>query len=392
MKAVHGQRRVVFQAVTLAMVIVFAWLPAVQMPVQQGYPDSVSYFAIASGQQKTAYYYYAGRVLHPLTARFLSHVFGLSLPNGFRAVSCFSLVILFVAVSGNVGDTMLVPLLLMAVVIQAFRFYYLPDLFYAGLSAVFFSTFRRNIWLSLPLIFLLQITRESTILLILITSAVMSGRNTRFAVAVVAVGAAGMVVTSMLVAGAVPNHHGLSTAVFDLLKVGYNISANFFGVVLWTDTNATTTGCNPVWTAAIHLGAIRHVGLCSVQWWRPLVTVVSLASAFGIVPLFVGQACPKELLRADLKIAYWYGLASLALAPLIGGTVARYTLYAWPLFWLYGGELLKSLPRRKKVVVVSLSLAASWVPEFFGPISAFLAELGLYYCAWIVKVQSGTRW
>lgn len=391
-RVVHRQRLAIIQSIALATVIIFTVLPPVQMPAEQAYPDSASYFAIANGQQNAAYYYYAGRILHPLTARFVSHVFGLSLPNGFRAVSCISLVVLFVAVTGNVGDTVLVPLLFMAVVIQAFRTYYLPDLFYAGMCALFFAAFRRNIWLGLPLIFLLHVTRESTIFLTLITAAVMFRRSTLFAATTIALGVAAMMVTSVLVARGVPNHHGMPTFAFDLLKIAYNTSANIFGVKLWTDTNGPTTGCDPVWTVAVHVGAIRRLGLCSFQWWRPFATVIALASAFGTLPLFVRRSRHEVLLRADLEIAYWYGLVNLAFAPLIGGTVARYTLYAWPVFWLCVGELLKSLPKREKFVVVSLSLAVSWVPELIGTMGAFLAELGLYYFARIAMVQSGASW
>ena len=343
----HRFAAIVAALFTATAICVFFW-PPLQAPEQQGYPDSKSYFAIASGHQDAAYYYYAGRVLHPLCARAIAAILGLSLPGGFRALSCLSLAVLFVAVAANQGELPVVPLLAMAVVVDAFRTYYIPDLSYAALCAVFFLTLRRNIWLALPLLFCLHLTRESTIILTLIVAVVMFRLHGAFSAAVLAVGLIGMTSTSALVARGLPNHHGMSTLIFDFLKLAYNVSANFMGIVLWTDTNAATTGCAPSWSMSVHVGAIRRLGVCHLQWWRPLATLVSLASAFGILPLLVWRARDKAAPRIDLKIAYWYGLVSLMAAPLIGGRVARYTLYAWPAFWLCGGELLKSLYGNKR--------------------------------------------
>ncbi|MBV8135199.1 MAG: hypothetical protein JO121_06090, partial [Deltaproteobacteria bacterium] len=161
-KFLNTRARVATAALVLALLICFFLLPPIQRPEQQGYPDSKSYFAIANGDAQAAYYYYAGRVLHPLTARLVAHLFGLSLPDGFRTVACLSLILLYVIVAAEVGDPALLGLLTLAIVVRAFRTYYLPDLFYASLLAIFFSCFRRNMWLALPVLFLLHLSREST--------------------------------------------------------------------------------------------------------------------------------------------------------------------------------------------------------------------------------------
>jgi hypothetical protein len=377
-------------ALVLALLICFLLLPPVQTPEQQGYPDSKSYFAIASGNQQAAYYYYADRVLHPLTAALVARLFRLSLPDGFRAVACASLVLLFVMVAAEVGDPAFLGLLLIAVVVEAFRNYYLPDLFYAALLAIFFRCFLRNVWLALPILFLLQLSRESTIVLTGVIVALMLRRNRAFAWAVVLVGVGGMFATSLLMARGTPNHHGLSTLVFDFLKVAYNLSANLIGFVFWTDTNAATVGCSPVRTVAVHWGAIRHLGVCPYQWVRPLTTATSMASAFGLLPLLVWGARREKSPRTDLQTAFWYGLVSFIAAPLLGGTVERYTLYAWPLFWLYGGERLNSLHPHQKGTLVLFSLVASWTPRSLGPISAFFAAGLLYWCFWATTSLSST--
>jgi hypothetical protein len=173
----NRRTRVAAGALVLALLICFFLLPPIQRPEQQGYPDSKSYFAIASGDAQAAYYYYAGRVLHPLTARLVAKLFGLSLPDGFRAVACASLVLLYVKVAAEVGDPALLGLLAEAVVVKAFRTHYLPDLLYAALLAIFFSCFRRNVWLALPILFLLHLSRESAVILTAVVAALVLRRQ-----------------------------------------------------------------------------------------------------------------------------------------------------------------------------------------------------------------------
>ncbi|MGB7310994.1 MAG: hypothetical protein WBC67_18185, partial [Candidatus Acidiferrales bacterium] len=69
--------------------------------------------------------------------------------------------------------------------------------------------------------------------------------------------------------------------------------------------------------------------------------------------------------RFDLALACVYGALMFILAPLQGTTPARYILYAWPLFWLFGvAELEAVIPerRRRRLAIVALSACAAWAP------------------------------
>jgi hypothetical protein len=52
------------------------------------------------------------------------------------------------------------------------------------------------------------------------------------------------------------------------------------------------------------------------------------------------------------------------LAPLQGTSPARYILYAWPVFWLFGVAALDAAiaGRRRRIGIVVLSLCAAWTP------------------------------
>ena len=360
-------------------------LPPVETPGFQG-SDANSYFAIAAGHPQDAYYYYGGRILYPLAARYGAAVTRLSLPDGFRLLSCLSLVVFIGALCLIVGNVALLPFLLVPGFILAFRAYYFPELFYAALTAVFFLVLSANVWLALPFLFALHITRESTVLLTVTLALVMARRNRLYALAVIVVGIAGLSISSALAARGLPNHHGIQGPLFDLLKVLYNIAHNLLGLVFWTDTNALTTDCRPEWLIRVHIGSIRQLGFCGFQWKEPATTIVALASSFGVLPLLIirGRARLFEG-TAMSEVATWYGALSLIAAPLIGTAVARYTLYAWPLFWIRGGDLLNLFEPREYLLFAPLVLLSAWLPVVVtGTFSILTVEALLYWLAYPV--------
>jgi hypothetical protein len=374
----------ILAAAILAAIVCAVALPPVQTPGRQGI-EADSYLATAAGLYDRTYLYYATRVLPPLTVRLIAHTFGVSLPNGFRMLACVSLFILFVSVAVIMGNAWLVPLLAMLPTIVALQHYYLGELFHAALTGTFFVLFALNEWLAIPLLFLLHLTRESTTILSAVTVAVMLRRNPRYSAAVILAAGAGIYVAAHFAVGAANPHH-LPAGIFYALKVAYNFALNFFGLAFWTDTNAATIFCHPIWTLAVHLGAIRRIGFCGFEWWHPMWTIVALGLSFGVMPLVLvrGWRIVASSPRADLRIALWYGLANFALAPVIGTTVDRYVFYAWPLFWIAGSELLKQMPRRTAAALVGLSLAASWTPRAVGPILALALILPFYFGAWMM--------
>jgi hypothetical protein len=241
-------------------------------------------------------------------------------------------------------------------------------------------------------------------------------REWKFGLAAALVGLAGMKVDSALVARALPNHHGISIALLDVLKIPYNFALNVCGLEFWTNTNAATLD-PPTWVARLpawlHLGNIREVGYSGFSWTRPAQTLLILSTAFGLLPMAIigpavgdsGDSNPpsqvnprskdavpgqqqnresrklrdlknlwgvsdlwrqQKLCRPDIAAASAYGALIFVLTPLIGTTPSRYVLYAWPLFWLFGVSILQTRfsRTRKRVHFVLLSLCAAWIPAF----------------------------
>jgi hypothetical protein len=367
----------VIAALCFGIGLAFAFRPGAYLPYWEGR----YYFAIANGDYTHMESFYAGRVLHPIVVRIvaaLAHV-----PVDWRAflwVSMASLVIFFCALGAYFGlefpiqPWLCVPLIATATVVDQYRNYYWHDLFYAALSALFFLTLRRNRWACLPILFLLYMTRESTIVLAAVLVAVAAiRRQWLFFASSAFVGAAGFKMTSALVARALPGHHGIPVILLDLLKLPYNFALNVCGVELWTNTDAATIKEAPKWVvnlpAWLHLGNIHQIGYCGFFWQRPAQLLMFLSCAFGVLPLLVWQGLASGRARPlfkrfDCTIAFAYGGLMFALTPLIGTLPGRYVLYAWPAFWIFGVALVYSLfgDTRRRLEFALLCLLASWVP------------------------------
>jgi len=188
-----------------------------------------------------------------------------------------------------------------------------------------------------------------------------------FAAASGGVGAVAMAISAALVAHALPSKHGVSTIVFDALKVAYNSCYNLLGLEFWTNTNADSIKTTPIWVVNLppwlHLGNIRQFGYCGFDWRRPADVVILLGSAFGTLPiLLLRRNLFTRIWKSDLTVtvAALYGLLMLVLAPLAAHG-ARYFLYAWPLFWLFGVVLLSERTwNRPLYAFAAVSLVAAW--------------------------------
>ena len=344
------------------------------------YDESVGYVNIAKGIGRWVPSYYAGRVLHPLFVRLLAIVFRVPIDARlFVWASAIALTVFFACLGVSYAtESFSTPRLWLllaatAAIVDPYRNYYWHDLFYAALCALFFLALRANWWLSLPFVFLLYITRESTIVLVvaLVTLAALR-RRWAFCFSALAAGLAGLLVEGSLVRRAVPNNHGIPMAFVDVLKIPYNFALNIFGLEFWANTNAATTP-PPHWIAKLPawlpLGNIHEMGFSGFLWDQPLRTLLVLSTAFGVLPLIVIRAARRgwgRLLfgRFELALACVYGALMFVLTPLQGTTPARYVLYAWPLFWLFGVAGLEGvIPERgRRIAIVALSVCAAWTP------------------------------
>jgi hypothetical protein len=343
------------------------------------FDEAVGYANMAKGLGRWVPSYYAGRVFHPLVVRFVAGVFHVPIDARlFIWVSAAALIVVFACLGAYYGlefpssPALWLLLAVTAAIVDQYRNYYWQDLFYAALCGLFFLALRANWWLSLPIVFLLYVTRESTIVLVVALVAIAAFRRQwTFCFSALAVGLAGMGVESTLVGRAIPDQHRIPMFLLDALKVPYNFLLNVCGLELWTNTIAATNG-PPKWIANvpawIHLGNIHQVGYVNFSWERPASTLLVLFTGFGILPLVVIRAVrgPARLLfrRFDLAAACVYGGLMFVLAPLQGTTPVRYILYAWPLFWLFGVAALETghTSRRRRIEFVALSLCAAWTP------------------------------
>lgn len=358
--------------------VALAWLfhPNLYPP----YDEGMAYAAVARLNFAPAASYYASRVLHPLTARMIARL--LHEPVGahaFLVLSVISLIAFFTGLGAYYGmefgasPSLWLLLAVTAPLIDSYRNYYWQDLFFAALCVLYFLVLRVNWWLSLAFIPLLFVTRESVVVLVAATVLVTAAsRKWKLCFSGLAVGLVGTAIKSRFVAHALPNRHGISVGMLDALKIPYNFLLNICGLEFWTNTIAEFAG-PPEWVrnlpSWVHLGNIHQIGFSGFHWDRPVRTLVVMASGFGLVPLVAWRSTKQERMRGlsqrtDMAIACVYGILMFILVPLQGTAPGRYILYAWPLFWIFGvAELEAAMPApRKRVVIVVLSLCASWTP------------------------------
>lgn len=381
--------------------------------------DSVSYRLMAAGRMNEVVRPYANRILHPLVVRGVGEVLKcgsskvrecgrrdvlkcgssevqksgtdsgsqndfktLALPNfrisletlAFCVVAVTSLVIALAALADLMPQLSTVPFAVLVASPTLCLFsvnVYLHDLFALALTALlFWALAAKRLPLAFALLFLLQTTRESTVV---IAAAVLAAgayrRQWGWTLGTCVALAAGCAFVTAVSREALPNIHAMSGAVYLLAKVAANGAENLLGLTVWSDTYARQLPnfypAPPVWQMAVPswlpLGGMRVVGVYSVDFWRPLEVAVLLLSAFGVLPAVL---CKRGVVLVTtsggrlpvlgggwrthlsgiarffggqppaVQVAVIVGAAFLLLSPFAGRTVERQIGYAWPLFWL----------------------------------------------------------
>lgn len=375
-------------AITLALgsLIAAAFRPSVYAP----YAEGKVYVDLARGASSQIPSLYSGRLAHPLMVRMIARIANVPIDaHVFFWVSAASLIAFLVFLGAYYGleysaaGSIWICLLVTATVVDQYRNYYWHDLFYVALSALFFLLLRVKPWVSPLILLLLYLTRESTIVLVVSLLAVSAiGRRWKLSLASAGVGAVGLTADFLLAARALPSKHGFSLFKLDILKIPYNFAYNICGLVFWTNTDVSTLP-PPVWKAHVplwlHLGNIRQIGYCGFFWQNPVRTFLVLATAFGVLPLAIVRVAKSRKWvipwpeRLDIATALVFGTLMFVLTPLVGTLPARYVLYAWPLFWIFGVALLhRAFPNWKtRAYIIVVSACISWTPAvvrlFLGP-------------------------
>ena len=368
----------------VGLAIAYYWL----MRSQPFDGDTEHYIAIANGHIAEVRQPFTSRVLHPAIVGFLSRTTGMSVDAAFFVTSVVSLAVLV-----SCGLSLILKqvrslrfaaaIVLTPMVFHLFREIYMPDGMHAALAAVFFLLVAHGAWwCAVPLLFLMQVTRESTVLLtFFLVLSTAYHRMWKFAAAAIVFTLLGMGVVSHAAHQGLGNIHESNELVYLVGKVPFNLITNVTGIRMWTNTHAKNDPVHfpnkpivsfdlPAWMPT---GTMRQIG---IYYWDPdfpLTLVRVLLTHLGILPSLVFSVIAWKRLRLVRDdrlsllglVALAYGVTSYLLVPCLGTALGRYAAYAWPMAWIAAPELLAryfNTSNRLIGQLVSFQIIACWTP------------------------------
>ncbi len=360
-------------------------------------PDAETYLKMAAGERVMLPF--AWRQLGPMLAAATSHAFGISLQQSFMVQGLLALAVLAGVVtlllvrSGAPGWMLPAVLALLFWTIQ-FNVLAFPDVLYAAVLAVLLWLLSEGYVLAATwMLYPLALTRESTLLVLVCLLVAGWGRLRAWqAISAMAATAAGMLTVRWLARAALPNHEGLSPALYMVAKLPWNLLRNVLGLQAWADVYPACAA--PVWTHALPLGPLHTVGVCGFSLGSPRDALGMALASFGLLPL-LWWWLRRDLRREPgllLRFATLYGGASFLLSPLLGMSSQRLFAYGWPLFLvamplLLGSQRAGFTSRATAGVFVALHLAAAWAPWwvfYVYPVNVLEAEVPLYLAGWFL--------
>ena len=352
--------------------------------------DSGSYRLMARGEP--ACRPYANRILHPALAGLLGYgaekkrTIGqddkttMGQENQFHIIAIISSIVFYLSVLSLLRDVR--PRWLVFVLLISPLWWvwggniYIQDMFAAALTALLLLLLRSldqrtapnqspisNPWFSIPLIlFLLQLTRESTTLLSLaLIVLALWHRRWWLAMGAFVAMAAGMAVVAWASRDALPGANGLDGGVYLVAKAIANGVRNFTGVIPWNDGYAARLPWYypdpPAWKCTLptflQMGNVHEVGIYKFMPGVVLRTFALWLLYFPGVILLLPKCASRtrgqedegtsertaqkfSIRRSPFYVQYSFviGLAFWLLAPFSGASLERLVGYAWPLFWV----------------------------------------------------------
>ncbi len=247
---------------------------------------------------------------------------------------------------------------------------YIQDMFAAAFTAILFlvlrARFRHYAAAVFALLFLLQITRESTMVLAVALAAIAAWRREwRLAVGSLAAMLLGMAAVAWISRDALPNTNELGGFVYLVCKTVANGIRNLTGVIPWNDGYAVKLPWQypdpPLWKCVLpgflQMGNVHEVGVYAVNFKMALRTFAMWFLYFPGALLFIAlrrrasagaAACGKTSLRGRIssafgalrglpfhvQYAFVVGVLFWVLTPFSGASVERLAGYSWPLFWI----------------------------------------------------------
>lgn len=370
--------------------------------------DGRWYVLLAEGRADEVMKPFSGRFLYPFLAGIADAYIPGNIGYSFFAVGMASL-LLFLFLNARIlknilpSPLLLIPILFLPYLLEMSREILVLDLFYLFLTALFFfALFYEKEWAALSILFLLFLTRESTILLGLLMLPVswFRGKKKIFVATCLLIAFAVFVIGS-LGSGGLPNPHHVGNAFYLALKLTYNFFNNFFGIKLWANTLAAN--CEPVLRVSLPgwsiFGAIREAGLCPWNPSVPLNTFFALFTIFGVLPTAFACLILKKHRYILREAPFWvllaalYGAAHFIIGVPAGTGVARIIAYGWPAFVLATPFLLKYAVKMDKKSVMRLSLiqiAVAWLPFALQNIIGYTIPASLFGIALAVPLHIWT--
>jgi len=310
--------------------------------------DAEWYIAIAQGHFDVPKPW-GSRILHALLAGSIARLTGISLDLAFYILAVVSTFIIGLGlaclshrVHGNAWHSLWAfnPFLL-----QAVGSIYLNDLFLLSLCIVFFAVLEIP-WLAFPLVILMSLTREVSLIAALVSGSVLvyKGKRLYGASIVLLAALAYLFIIPAIAKG--QNLHGSSDFIY---LVGRSFAAffkNFFGFQIWTDTLASLwekwdmSGCETPLVAftlppKLRIGNIHAIGLCPWNPWHIIYFLATYLCGWGLLlgmlwTLRGNFANLVAIASPNIVAACLFGLASLLLAPFVTYDFAlgRLSIYA----------------------------------------------------------------
>lgn len=365
-------------------------------------PDSNNYLLIAAGHSEQAVRPFANRVLDANVVRVLATLLRVKPDAVFPIVGAVALALL-ISVSAfllqrrwaQATPWLCIALLCEPWLVSLFQQYYFPDLRHAALVAVFFLLLPMVPNLALFALFLLFLTRESTILLsmTLIAVYVLKGQR-RIALKAAIVSLFGIACQIGLASSSQPNVHGINGLLYTLCKIPNNIATNIFGLKFVYNTYSYYPTVHPILTIDLPRLPILHnlhqAALVDIDYRVPLQTLLAFLTAFGVAPVlmcfgFKKQVhCWRDLLRLPtiVLVALTYGVLSTVAAPTLGNDVPRYLSYAWPMFVIAGSYFVQfSLIEHHGKILFVCQILLCWLTCFSALLPALAIALSLQFWA-----------
>jgi hypothetical protein len=359
------------------------------LPEMFNEPDSAAYIKLAEGRLSEVGKPFSNRLTCPTLARFISRSTGWSLDASF-----FALNFAFAAVWISLGlgwifrrtrsFALATAIVLTPVTLLYAREIYNADCVHAALTIIFFLLLARRLWwAAIPVLFLLQITNEATMLLTLVFVLVCAyHRMWKLALAGILVTGLGIGVVGHYAKQGKGNIHDQGTLVYLVGKVPFNFLTNVCGLRMWTNTHAENDPAAypnepmfkvdvPKW---IPTGRMRQVGIYALDYLAPLRSAGVMFTIFGVMPVVALFAIVRRrwrLVRDDglsfiALLTLVYGVLAYLLGPSLGAGYFRLTSRGWPLAWIAVPELLAHYfnlnPNNKRFIgqLVWLQVICSW--------------------------------